>query len=373
MQQEAFSRSVEDLVYLASCAVNGEVPDPARAGGMDLESLYRIADWHMMTAVAASALEAAGIREPAFIEAKAKAIRKAVLLDADLRTVTGKLEANGIWYMPLKGVFLKDYYPSLGMRQMTDQDLLIDADRLGDADRIMKELSFQKIRFESSNEDVYQKPPVSVFEIHTALFSRQTAPELYACYRNVKDRLVRDEGSQFGYHFTPEDFYVYLIAHAWKHCRETGGTGLRTLLDIYLYRKREKLDEEYIGTETDRLGITGFEQKIRSLSMHLYAGEEIPDEEREMLSYIASSGVYGTMQNLVEAEIREKGRWGYFFSKLFLPAEKMREKYPVLEKAPVLFPVLWVYRLVYGIFRKHGRLAIELKAVLVPKGKETGK
>ena len=70
MQQEAFSRSVEDLVYLASCAVNGEVPDPARAGGMDLESLYRIADWHMMTAVAASALEAAGIREPAFSEAK---------------------------------------------------------------------------------------------------------------------------------------------------------------------------------------------------------------------------------------------------------------------------------------------------------------
>lgn len=36
------------------------------------------------------------------------------------------MEQRGIWYLPLKGIILKEFYPSVGMRQMSDNDILFD-------------------------------------------------------------------------------------------------------------------------------------------------------------------------------------------------------------------------------------------------------
>lgn len=35
-------------------------------------------------------------------------------------------EKAGIWYLPLKGVILKEMYPVYGIRQMADNDILFD-------------------------------------------------------------------------------------------------------------------------------------------------------------------------------------------------------------------------------------------------------
>ena len=84
-------RSAESLVYLVSCAVNGAVPDAGRVSAMDLKAVYDTAGRHMLRAAAAAALSSAGVRDPDFTEAYAKAVRKTALLNADTTSTKGIL------------------------------------------------------------------------------------------------------------------------------------------------------------------------------------------------------------------------------------------------------------------------------------------
>ena len=83
MTDDKYRGTVEDLVYLLSCTVNGAPVDGVRAGTMDLSALYEIADRHLLTGITAMALENAGIRDEAFTQAKGKAIRKVAAMDMD--------------------------------------------------------------------------------------------------------------------------------------------------------------------------------------------------------------------------------------------------------------------------------------------------
>ena len=137
-----YEDALRDVVYLAACVVNGEAPDRGRCEAMNLELLYRAAKSHLLTSIAAEGLERAGIVDSAFRQAKAKAIRKNVLFDAERESIFSVFEQEGIWYMPLKGAVLKEYYPGVGLRQMADNDILFDAGRQKDVKEIMCRLGY---------------------------------------------------------------------------------------------------------------------------------------------------------------------------------------------------------------------------------------
>ena len=349
------------MIYLVSCAVHQTVPDAARVRDMNLEEVYRTADSQLLAAAAASALEAAGINDPAFRQARAKAIRKTALMDAEMQALFNRLDGAGIWYMPLKGTVVKDYYPVYGMRQMADRDILIDAGRATDVRRIMEELGFTTQSFGTGNHDVYFKEPVCNFEIHRSLFGHVHDPKLRAYYQNVDERLIPCAGQER--RFSPEDLYVYVIAHEYKHY-VAGGSGLKSVLDTYVLLRKEALDMRYVAAETEKLGVRSFEERNRSLALHLFDGAALTEEDQKMLAYILASGTYGTMEHFVENGIAEKGRWKFFLSRLSLPREVMASMYPVLKKAPFLYPFFWTYRLVHALLFRRGTVRYQLKAAL---------
>lgn len=47
-------------------------------------------------------------------------------------------------------------------------------------------------------------------------------------------------GDGYEKHFSREDFYIYLVAHEYKHYF-LGGTSLRSLADTYIYLKKYPL------------------------------------------------------------------------------------------------------------------------------------
>ena len=376
------------VAYLAGCAVNGAVPAKEELGSIkikeQLESgiLYKAADRHMMTSLTAFALESAGIFDPAFEEAKARAIRKNVLLDHERGLVTAELEAAGIAYMPLKGALLQKDYPAYGMRQMADNDILIDASRAADVKGIMESLGFETDFFDISAHDTYKKPPVYYFEMHRALFADPAFPEDTPFIRDLWSRLVKDPDSSFGYSFTDEDFYVYLTAHAYKHLN-ISGTGLRSLLDIYVWQKKHgaSADRDKICEGLEELGLSDFEKKARRLAELLFgyadgSKKRLPDgigtdpEEEEMLYYIMDSGTYGTVIHGVENAVQKEGRLKYFFGRIFLPYRAMCGLYPVLKKIPVLLPFCWVARWIKAIVRKPRLIATQTKTAFRTKKKK---
>ena len=172
------NKTAIDLIYLCSCAVNTSLPERNRIEALDLESIFLAASKHMIASMVGMVLKSAGTSSTQFSKAIASAQRKAVILNKELSNVTSALGAADIWYMPLKGDVLKDYYPTFAMREMSDYDVLIDADRAADVKTIMERLGFQVKTFGIGNDDSYIKPPVTIFEMHTSLESNH-------CFRGL--------------------------------------------------------------------------------------------------------------------------------------------------------------------------------------------
>lgn len=266
--------------------------------------------------------------------------------------------------MPLKGVILKELYPRFGMRQMVDNDILFDRNRAEDLRRIMVDLGFTVKKYGHGAHDVYQKPPVSSFEMHRFLFHDFRDQNLEDYYKDVESRLLNVPGRQYEKCFSKEDFYLYITSHEYKHF-SGGGTGLRSFLDIYVYLNKEKLDMDYIRKEAGKLQIADFEEMNREFSLKLFEEKELTPEEEKLLEYICSSGTYGTITNMVEKSVNKRGKFGYFFYRLFPPYDFMIRAYPILEKIPGLLPFLWIYRPFARLFsgRSIKRAVSEIKAL----------
>lgn len=211
------------------------------------------------------------------------------------------------------------------------------------------------------------KKPVLNFEMHWILFGTAFDRTIAAYYSNVKEWLIKDPENQFGWHFTTEDFYVFILAHAYKHYSNRG-TGLRSLLDVYVILKEISLDMEKIPAELEKLGISEFESQFRSLSLDLFSGKELTENEMEMFAYIVSSGTYGTVQNNVVNSINKvgggkSGKRRYIFNRIFPTMEQIENGNPFFYQHKILLPFLLPYRLLRGVFKRRDSLIAELKTL----------
>lgn len=376
MNPEEYKATAMTIAYLAACAVNGIVPDTGRITVFDPDDLIRTAELHKLAGITAQALDSAGIRTGATLKAKGNAIRKVILLDAEKNRILDRFEKAGIRYILLKGAVLKDLYPAVGMREMSDIDILIDAARMKDADAIMMDLEFNEGKTGGAHVE-YNKDPVYNFELHRRLFSPfGPQKKLFDYYEDVWKHVFPDEEKKFGYRFSDEDFYLYITAHEYKHY-VSGGTGLRSLLDIYVYDKVKgpTLNWEYIRQELDKLKLTDFEEKNRSLALALFAGIELNASQQTMLDYILSSGTYGTMTNYVENALAREGggflsKPRYVFKRVFLPMDAIKSFYPTFARYPVLLPFLPLYRLIRGIKQNGEKVKSEILILLKSKRKK---
>ena len=352
MTDTEYRQSIDILIYLCSCTLNKTGIDKDRLANINLDHLYQSAGKHMLSSMTGQILRSAGITSSDFAKAIALSERKTIILDDEYKKITSEFESSQIWYMPLKGHILKEYYPGFAMREMSDVDILYDSSHAEDSKKIMENLGYEVKSFGDKNDDDYIKKPVSNFELHRYLFKKVEQKRFYEYYKDAKDRLlVKDDDNLYGYHFKPEDFYIYMIAHEHKHFNYSG-TGLRSLLDTYLFLKNNKLDMDYVSQETDKLGISDFEQKNRALATDLFNGAELSNEEQAVLEYIISSGTFGTFDNKVGNEVKKTGGKGnYILRRLFGPISKkdpynvyFRKRYSTFYKYPVLLPFLPIYR-----------------------------
>ena len=365
MAMETHRNGIDGVLCLSRCALNGETPSKETVAGLDLDAVYQAAQWHSVTAIVAVALEDAQVHDERFRKAYAAAMRKTMVLDAERKAVFQKLDEAQIWYMPLKGAVLKDWYPRFGMREMADCDILFDAAGESRVRQIMTELGFTVESYGKEHHDVYYKQPLCNFQMHVSLFGTGFEQRLNDYYRDVASRLQRGAGCSRS--FTPEDFYIYMLAHAHMHFTK-GGIGLRALMDTYVFWKRfgQTLDMAYVRAETEKLGIDAFEAQNRSLALHLFGGQPLTGEEEQMLAYMISSGTHGTLENSVKNRVsRYGGGWAgklrYLRARLFVPLDTVRVNYPFFYRHRIFLPFLPLYRLVRSIGRKKSRICTELK------------
>lgn len=372
---EYTARTANDLIYLAACAVNGDTPDRERLAQMDLPEVYRMSKNHMLTAAAAFALERTVPLPHCFDQDKKKALRKLALFEVERLTITQRLEAAGIWYLPLKGILLKDDYPNAAMREMSDNDIMVDGSRMDDVAAIMKTLDYTLDERDRDHHDVYLKPPVLVFEMHHTLFSDEKSPLFANYFADIKSKAIQNGCAC---HLRSEDEYLYILSHTYKHYSR-GGSGLRSLLDLYVFlRAHPDMDRAYLNAELAKLQLGAFEENMRRLSQKVFTGAVLNAQEQSDLHYLIASGSMGTLENEEYNRLADNlgnddsaaSKRRYLVSRVFISGKALQKHYPFVARHKALYPLLLVYRPLKGAVTRPKGIITEYKKVKRFKRKE---
>ena len=145
---EYINQIAYDMIYLVSFGINSKCkPDEKcleryRTNEENRKELFRMSAKHFIDALTGMTLKQAGVVLPKYWkERMVKAVRKVLLFDEERKKLCAWMDREHIWYLPLKGIVLKEYYPSIGMRQMSDNDILFDADAWG----VLKNICVMKV------------------------------------------------------------------------------------------------------------------------------------------------------------------------------------------------------------------------------------
>lgn len=388
--KKVISQDILDMLYLISCALHDKEPDGYIIRNMDLQKVFEISTLQSVSSIAFMGLQKSKQTEIAESDCVKKwdvyvkqSLRKNVLLDIEREKLAAYLEEQHIWYMPLKGSVLQSIYPVYGMRQMADNDILFDAAYRGDIRAYMEENGFEAVEYEQNHHDVYMKPPIYNFEMHTELFGSKNNPVWQKYYIDVKDRLRLKEGKSYEYCFTDEDFYIYQILHSYKHYR-LGGTGLRHLVDtfVFLSAKKDTMDWAYLHRELRGLDADSYAALTEALCFKLFSkpqhfqAEHIKTEltaaEFDMLYVMSLAGTYGTHDSMIEADFEKAAakagdgrnkKLQYYLQRAFPDEEWWRRKVPFCYRHVWARPFYNVYRLIRGVTVRRKKLAHEIAMV----------
>lgn len=299
-----------------------------------------------------------------------QAVIKAAFQDSELELITKSFEKNGIKHLVLKGSVLKYLYPSLDMRSMADLDILIDKKQLKSAKKIMISLGYTINRL-GGNHDIYYKKPYMNIELHREMIDESYMMSKY--YKNIWDTVKLIPGKNYSYQLSDDDFYIYMIAHTAKHYGH-GGTGIRSLIDIWVYllKKNDALNWEYINNEFIILGIDTFANNIKELATVWFSDKEYNEISTLMEEYIICSGTYGTTENAHISKgfindddvhkLRMK-KWRYLLRNIFPPYRIMKKTYPKLKYFPLLLPFFWLLRIIKAIFKKEHSIKTRIQGI----------
>ena len=370
------NKTEQDIIYLAGCAMNQIVPDRMFIEDMVLDKITTVAIHHTISSMISFALESAGVRVEVLAEQKNKAIRKVMLLDNERQRIFRKMDEAGIWYVPLKGVLLKEMYPIYGMRQMADNDILFDKRYGKEVKSIFQASGYMIENFNNGNHDVYQKDPIYNYEMHRTLFD-SSFPVFSEYYTQLEKKYLWDNKDvSYARHMDVNDAYVYIVAHIYKHFT-LSGTGIRSLMDIYMYNQhcKKQMDREYIREQCKMLGILEYEEKARMIAYKLFE-QPLTDysiltkEEQEYVEYYFTSGTYGTLNQRMQNEIHKLELEGskhaeaaYIFRRLFPSVSWFRKHYRILDKCPFLIPFYGIIRLIVKPFSSWKIWTGEMKAL----------
>lgn len=370
-----------DMLYLVKCALNCTIPNRENITS-DFKNIYIMAKSHSVLSLVSYALDNIIDRESqvykVFSDERNKSIRKTVMFDIERKELEQYLDSISCSYMDLKGIIIKDLYPEVGMRQMADNDIWFDKKYQKDVYNWFIDRGYVSELYDASNHDVYLKEPIFNFEMHTSLFGDSHYKGWKEYYIDLLEKVNSDyyldsNNSSYSKRFTDNDFYVYIIAHEFKHY-SGGGTGLRSLADNYILntKLKDKLDLDYIYKQLKILNIYDFEKQISTLSNKVFSNDEVSltDEEKYILETILLSGTYGTTKTMVHNSLKKLSKNNkitlftkikYVLSRMFPSPKIVLSSYK--GKPKIFLPFYYIHRIFKkGVVNKRGiRELIEVK------------
>ncbi|MEG0377697.1 MAG: nucleotidyltransferase family protein [Eubacterium sp.] len=290
-----FYEDARTVVALLAFVLDGSKPK-IKPESIGWEQVFKIARQHSVAGMVCYGIEKLPLeKRPSaeimkrFQQEKWKGIAKEAIQHISTEEILEALEAAKIRALPLKGYILKNSYPRPDMRVMADVDVLVDDANTKAVKELMLERGYS-CENEGGNHDVYYRKPYMNVEVHRNILPEKH--DLNGCFEGIFERTKKSGVYHYIKEMTPEDFYIYSLAHLKKHYAQ-GGTGIRSIMDLWVFKTdfRKKADWNVIEKELKKVGLYHFEEKLLHLAAVWFGVEEGDAEAQEIECFIFKNGV----------------------------------------------------------------------------------
>ena len=355
----------KNLISLLKGHFTGQSEKTGDISDEKLSLIFSVAKKHDIVGIVASELISKGyiVKSTASYNAFSKALfidyARYERINYDKEDLFKVLSDSGIYFIPLKGVVLREYYPVKELRTSADLDVLIQKKDVKRAVSVLKEAGYSAGKL--AEHDVNIKSPSGTgIELHYRLLERDVKTE-----KLLSD--VFETSKKDGYRLTlsDKDFLLFYMAHTAKHFLE-GGCGIRSVLDAYVIRNKMGINYEDYKDVLEKAELYAFTKAFFRLVSVWFDGEKYDDKTEVLENFIIRGGVYGNTEQRVKiGTANKKSGFRYFTSRVFMPLERMKgtNSYPILNKAPYLYPFCLVHRwfkILFGKGKDKARRELEI-------------
>lgn len=258
-------------------------------------------------------------------------------------------------YMFLKGTHFKNIYPKSYMRGMGDIDLLVQTKDFKAVKHILRDHGF-KLLSKYYYHDTYQSPEGIEIELHPFIM-HEFKTSYKDFFKYPFDHVISKKSMQQSMDAAYE--LTYLLYHLDKHIH-SGGIGLRSILDIYIYYTSKDIDDMKLKTYLEETNLLPFFEMI--MQIHLYYFNQdltsifnfnrlTEEDMKEIITYITQSGIHGKSMNHNRFKSILATRKGdkplkYLFKVMFPSYKKTASRYTLIKYIPILLPFYWLIRII---------------------------
>lgn len=336
-------KTVVSLIKSALYKTKTVIPE-----GFDEEKAKAMICRHNITGLIFFGLYNSGIEIPDWLNVKFQVkMRFMENLWYKSNEITVAFRENDIEYIPLKGIILKDLYPSPYMRLMSDADILIrEKDYRKKIRPVMQSLGY--IEGTESDHELHWEKDGFLIELHKRIIPS---------YNKDFYKVIGD-----GFEWVKENKYAYIFTHFAKHYRDSG-IGIKHLVDL------EVLRDKATDKGLKELYLDKFYENVQRTLDCWFRDKEFDEVTEQITQTILKSGEYGTkktslksqnLKKLNEADGNyKKARVKDFVGKVFPPYSAMKNRYAILKKLPVLLPFMWIWRIICSPFKGNVRESLK--------------
>lgn len=259
------------------------------------------------------------------------------------RELFERFEQEGLYVIGIKGICTRQRYPQSDLRTMGDLDLVYQTSQHKQVKNAMLQMDYNQVS-EERQHDCYVRKPYLMVEMHRDLMDTESS--YYSYYETVWSRVHPKDGCTYIYEMSLEDEYIYNLIHLVKHF-QTGGIGIRFLMDVYVYNHITEMNWDYLEEELKKLKLREFLSNLSDLSERWFGvGTEIKDTAvlKKLEQYIVANTTFGNSRNAMSVATAKKGRFGTLWRAVFPNLKAMQSMFVWLEKWPILLPYAWVLR-----------------------------
>lgn len=266
----------------------------------------------------------------------------------ELENIKKTFEKNKVDILLLKGSYMKLLYPTTYYRYMGDIDTFVESKDFEKSHQLLLKLGYN-LDTDSISDRIYLKKPYICLEHHKQL-TDNCKSNIGKYFNTVFSRCDLEKGCSHIYIMNKEDFYIYLLTHAVHHFNYAG-IAPRIVLDFYVYLEKYKnsLNMEYIKDKLNEFGYSKFNDVIVELAYKWFSpnGSGL-DKDSLIDKFIASCDTFGTVEHNIgirTAKMSEQGKTSKFrflLKQAFPSIESLKQQFAVLEKYPILLPIVWV-------------------------------